>query len=296
FHIFNNLRNLFKKKFFTYLRDRYEDFYMDISKARVNYLNKQAKKLFDSKEGKGLREECTEALKQWDYNGDGATSALELYKNTTSIHDSIFPANSEYAKKAEDIAQKQFELYSKFQGNDGVLSAEEYWAALQSDENNELLEEYWALSDNYETEQWMDSTASGKEEKTNCEEALKQWDYDGDGKTSVDEINKNTVDIYNHVFKGDSEKTAKAQEIAKQQKDVYAKYAGDDGVLSASEYWTALQSEENGKLLDQYWDMRNEMAKDTAPKTKSSSIDSKLSTIFKKVFNSIKNTIKSFFK
>ena len=32
-------------------------------------------------EGKEWAKGCKEALKQWDYNGDGKTSAIEMYKD-----------------------------------------------------------------------------------------------------------------------------------------------------------------------------------------------------------------------
>ncbi len=225
---------------------------MGISQVRVNYLISMAQSLFDSKGEYGLREECTEALKQWDYNGDGKTSAKELYKNNLELDSFLFSGNKEYEKKAKELSLEQYKLYSKFQGKDGALSAEEYWAALQSQENGELLEQWHALKDVAETEQMLKSSKEGKALKKEIKNSLKKRDENGDGKTSVNELYNDMIELNKAVFKGDKAMLARANEISKQQRAVYAKYSGDDGILSEAEYYTALQSQENGELLEQW--------------------------------------------
>lgn len=98
----------------------------------------------------------------------------------------------------------------------------------------------------------------GKEYIESAKDALTQWDYNGDGKTSAKEMSESRSNVYANVFKGNDEFSKKAQEIAFAQDEIYAKYAGDDGILDEYEYVEALNSKENNALLEQYWDLKDE--------------------------------------
>ena len=94
-------------------------------------------------------------------------------------------------------------------------------------------------------------------EVESCKESLSYGDYNNDGETSAIEMYQSHASTYANVFEGNEELSARAQEIALQQGEIYAAYAGDDGILDEYEYNAALQSEENSALLDQYWELKD---------------------------------------
>ena len=65
-----------------------------------------------------------------------------------------------------------------------------------------------------------------------------------DGKTSTIDVYKSKSNLYSNIFADNKENAAKAEEIAQQQSEILAKYAGEDGVLSSEEYSEAVQTSE----------------------------------------------------
>ena len=92
-----------------------------------------------------------------------------------------------------------------------------------------------------------------------CKIGLNGADANGDGKTSGIEMYKNWSETCENVFAGNDAFLKRGEEIAIAQGEIYSMYAGEDGVLDEYEYNAALQSEEMNVLIDEYWDMKNEM-------------------------------------
>ncbi len=220
---------------------------INISSSKVNENIAKEKEWAKTPHGKEYIDEAGEALKQWDYNEDGHTSALEMYNNSSSIYKSVFAGNETFSKRAEDIAQKQYELYDKYAGEDGVLDAFEYSAALNSDENNELLNEYWEMCDVIEAQE-------GKNV-----DVLK-YDRDNDGQTNIVEFIQEKLDNFKEIFKsGNSDLKNKALDVVFNQAEIMSKYAGSDGILSAEEYQKALNNESFGASMEEYVKIKQQL-------------------------------------
>lgn len=202
----------------------------------------------DTQEGKEYCNGAKDALKQWDYNKDGKTSANEMYQDISKTYASVFRGNDEFSKRAQEIASQQAEIYAKYAGDDGVLDEFEYTAALNSSENNALLDEYWMLKDSMEAMQGENDI-----------KGLSHLDENNDKKTSIIEIFKDKLDIFSKIFQGDAETEQKATKIALDQSFILSKYAGDDGVLSQEEYQQALRSEGYGKTMSEYLDLKSQL-------------------------------------
>lgn len=213
---------------------------INIDQKLVNGYTSPSKQ--ESDEEKQYYNEANEALKQWDFNGDGKTSALEMYQDTSKLYSNIFAGNEAFSKRAEELAQQQYEIYNKYAGEDGVLDGREYVQALNSEENSALLEEYWEMKDFMEA-------AQGEEDI----KGLNRHDANNDGNVSVNEYLKDKIDLFNEIFKNESpELRNKALKIVLEQAIIILKYAGSDGILSQDEYQTALRSESFGKSMEQY--------------------------------------------
>ena len=103
----------------------------------------------------------------------------------------------------------------------------------------------------------MESSPKGQQIKEDCRVGLSYKDADGDGKVTVEEFSQYDNDLMDSIFSGNDEYAAKAKEIATAQNELYARYAGEDGILDEAEYNACLQSKENGALLEQYWELRD---------------------------------------
>lgn len=92
-----------------------------------------------------------------------------------------------------------------------------------------------------------------------CEEGLRNADLNGDWYTSGVEMYKNWSDTCALEFAGNEEFLKRGEEIAIEQGELYSRYAGNDGSLDVYEYYAALQSDEMGALIDEYWEMKDSM-------------------------------------
>ena len=92
-----------------------------------------------------VQENDVRGLGWYDSNNDGKTSAVDVYKSKSELYEKVFENNKESQKKAQDIAMKQAEILSKFAGDDGVLSSEEFAEAVDSLEYKKTVREYMDL-------------------------------------------------------------------------------------------------------------------------------------------------------
>lgn len=84
-------------------------------------------------------------LSHYDVNWNGDVSTIEIYKSKSDLYSKVFENNEESKVKAEDIAQRQAEILSKYAGDDGVLSSEEFAEAVDSLEYKKTVREYMDL-------------------------------------------------------------------------------------------------------------------------------------------------------
>lgn len=82
-----------------------------------------------------------------DMDKDGIFSGQDMQTFYSTVYKNVFADNSKLAERAEEIAQKQGELFIEYAGEDGALDIYEFLTALNSDENRELLDEYWSMRD-----------------------------------------------------------------------------------------------------------------------------------------------------
>lgn len=188
-------------------------------------------------------EECNIGLSFADYNNDGQTSGIEMYKDWSKTCSNVFEGNSAFQERGEEISIQIGEIYSRYAGDDGVLDAYEYNAALQSDEMSTLLKEYWDMMD------IMDAQ-NGKEVL-----GLGWYDSNNDGNVSSVEVYKEKSELYSEIYANNKEKSKKAEEIAQKQAEILRKFEGDDGVLSAEEYTEAIKSSEYKKTISELQDL-----------------------------------------
>ncbi len=216
--------------------------------------------------GKDYVEGAKGALTQWDYDGDGSTSAVEMYKSMSTTYANVFAGNDEYSEEAQKIALARGELYAKYAGDDGVLDEYEYVEALNSDENNELLDQYWALKNAMEALEGETDIIG-----------LTRYDSNNDGQTTIDEISQSMSALYSKVFEGDEEKTEEALSLAEFQSEILSSYdENSDGILSSEEYANALKSDEYQGTIEQYLELKNLF--DSNPEPEETTDDSTAST------------------
>lgn len=215
---------------------------INVSQDTINKNIQNAKKYLTDADVK----ECKEGLKNADKNGDGQTSGIEMYKDWSRTCASVFAGNEEFLKRGEEISIAQGELYSRYAGEDGVLDAYEYDAALQSDEMGALIDEYWEMKDAMEASQ-------GKS-------GLSRHDNNNDDEVTVSEYMTNKMNLYNDIFKDqDPALQQEALNIVLNQAEIISKYAGNDGKLSEEEYMQALRSETYQASMEQYTKIKQQL-------------------------------------
>ena len=214
---------------------------MDVSKISQQQINAN---IADAKKRlAGHEDGWNEALAQWDYNGDGQTSAIEMYENESSVFASVFEGHPEYAERAEQLALQRGELCLKYAGDDGIMDAYEYAAALGSEEDDVILAEYWEMKNEVEA---LNGETDIK--------GLSRYDSDGnrDGQTSAVEIYKSKAELNEQKYGDNPDIQAKADEISMRQAEILNKFAGEDGVLTSKEYAAGVQSDEYQETMREY--------------------------------------------
>lgn len=205
---------------------------MDISELQKSSFADVSQEDVLSKFGQEYIDEARDALKQWDYNKDGATSAEEIAKSISDIDSHVFEGNEPLSELAQQIADSQSEIYTRYAGKDGILDEYEYSEALNSDENNVLLEQYWELQD----------TQDALKGETDFP-GLERYDLNGDGKINPLEVYQKKTELYSKLYEGDEKKIREAKKIALDQAIMLNKYAREDGNISPEKYAEALRSE-----------------------------------------------------
>ncbi len=205
---------------------------MDITELQkssfVNVVKEDA--IFDF--GQDYVDGAREALKQWDYNKDGATSVDEMAQSISNTYSNVFEGNDALSELAQQIADSQGEIYTRYAGKDGILDEYEYSEALNSDENNVLLDQYWELKD----------TQEALKGETDLQ-GLQRYDLNGDGKINPLEVYQKKSELYSKLYEGDEKKIREAKKIALDQAIMLNKYAREDGNISTEKYAEALRSE-----------------------------------------------------
>lgn len=184
-----------------------------------------------------------DSLKQWDFNKDGKTSAIEMYKDTSDLYSNVFDGNDELLQKADGLALKQGEIYDKYAGEDGILDEYEYSEALNSDEYGKTLDEYWEMNaQNKFGQEYLDSMQS----------YTSGQDIDGDGKTTAEDMYQSRMDLHNDLFSHDPELMAEGQELAEKYKQAWQLYANSDGNIEGYNAALALNSDTFKELDAEY--------------------------------------------
>lgn len=98
----------------------------------------------------------------------------------------------------------------------------------------------------------------GKEYVDGAQEGLMLRDSNGDGQVSAIEMYKDTAEGWGSIFEGHEKFSERAEELNIAQGEIYAQYAGSDGVLDKFEFVEALNSDEMDVLLRELWEMKNE--------------------------------------
>lgn len=198
--------------------------------------------------------DCANANKLTDSgrfgNGDGKLQPKEMFGEAASLSKSIFSGNEQIFSKALELNSEQFEISQKFAGSDGVISAEEKAEMINSKEWVNSMEEYRSLYKEADC-----SKKYGTQYYNQGVEALKNMDKtvgNNDGKVSLQEYGTKIMNMYNSLFKKDTDKLEKSEQLAKLQVGIAAKFAGQDGNLSPAEYIEALNSDEYGKTLKDF--------------------------------------------
>lgn len=199
-----------------------------ISQSTINNNIKNAKKYMSKQDVA----DCKEGLFYADNNQDGKTTGIDMYKEWSETCNSVFQGNDTFIKRGQELATDIGEIYSRYAGDDGVLDAYEYNAALQSDEMDVLLQQYWEMKNITDAQ--------------NGEEVLGLGWYDSnyDENVTATDVYKSKTDLYSKVFEENEDNTAKAEQIAQKQSEILAKFAGEDGVLSSDEFSEAVQTSE----------------------------------------------------
>ena len=217
---------------------------MDVSKISQSYIDGRVEQYRNNMDEQTV-EECNVGLFYADQNGngDGQVSGIEMYKSWSETCAFVFEGHEAYAARGEEIAIAQGELYSRYAGEDGVLDAYEYNAALQSDEMGVLIAEYWEMKNEVEA---LNGETDIK--------GLSRYDSDGnrDGQTSAVEIYKSKAELNEQKYGDNPDIQAKADEISMRQAEILNKFAGEDGVLTSKEYAAGVQSDEYQETMREY--------------------------------------------
>lgn len=194
-------------------------------------------------------------------NGDGKLQANELAFEITSI----FLSDKNTAQAGVDLYAKIENIASKYALDDGAISAEAKAELINSKEWNEMLVEYRSLRDERKYLQKFEglnvNMDAARGYYSEAQEAMANVDKisgDGDGEVNAKEYFTHIWDLYKDLFQNDLTKIFKSFSIARQQEEIMAKYAGKDGVLSASEYMEGLNSAEYGETLKAYRELLGE--------------------------------------
>lgn len=199
---------------------------MNIDPVKINSnILKSASFMDETAAGKGYKKECEEALLQWDANKDGKTSVQEFAAHNVSLTDAVFSDNEELNQEARSILTFQMELYEAYAGDDGILSAEEYDACLQSEENGVLLDS------------WHDLKNQNAALHENLSEInLERYDLNNDGKTSAKEIYKAKLQNAEAIYGKNSAKYKEIKAEAKAEYKILKKGAEDKKDITAFDY------------------------------------------------------------
>ncbi len=222
--------------------------------------------------GQEYLDEAREALKQWDYNKDGSTSAEEMSKNISTTFSNVFAGNDALSELAQQISDKQGELYTKYAGEDGILDEYEYLEALNSDDNGVLLDQYWELKDTQEALQGETDL-----------KGLQRYDLNGDGKVNPLEVYQKKVDLYSKLYESDPVKQREAKKIALDQAIMLNKYARTDGNISSEKYAEALRSESYIGKTNDYLALNGVNSKITPQTVLQLNFDSELRELYEKL-------------
>ncbi len=199
---------------------------------------------------------CAESSKRDDKmhgNGDGKLSAAEFQASFTSLNASVFANNDSIKSYADDLVNSNKSLFEAYAGDDGVLDANEKANLLNSNEYNKFITQWRQLSNEME------------QQNNDTQTFLDSVDRFGnnDGKATVEEYLEHELLVYENVFKNNKDLLESAKEIAYESYEQMKKYAGDDGIISIKESMNHLDSEEYGKSLDKYWQLRDEQDRRT---------------------------------
>lgn len=170
--------------------------------------------------GKEYIEEAKDALPQWDYNGDGKTSAKEMSESMLRLDDAIFGSDSNFLARAKDLSSARSEIYAKYAGDDGILDEYEYAEALNSKENNALLEQYWDLQDEWSAVQHGNKAAeNSKKAMDSIKDTL---GYTGLNKNQQNEL----MNLYSDLANAENENAKDA--ISAEIKEKISEYGVSD--------------------------------------------------------------------
>ncbi len=191
-------------------------------------------------------------------NGDGALQANELALDMSSI----FLKDSRFGTQGKQLYKEIESFAAQYAFDNGVISPAAKADLINSGEWGSIIDKFKAL---FDEKKYMDNNVqslnndSAKQYYNEGKEAMQNLDLmhgNGDGKVTPNEYFNNSWGTYKNLFKDDPVKLIKSFFIAFQQANIMAKYTDPDGVLRPSGYMQGLNSEEYGKTLDAYWDLR----------------------------------------
>lgn len=189
-------------------------------------------------------EGCRAFLSSVDKDQNGQATVDEMTENITNMYTSLFSDNEALSGKAQELAAAESELYARYAGEDGVLDEFEYSACLQSQEHRALSEQYWELRD-------ANDAQNGDEVR-----GLGRHDSNNDGNATSGEMLKDDLNRNETLFGDNLSAYQAANEFSMAKAQIFSQYAGDDGILDASEYKEALKSDEYKKALAEYNQLR----------------------------------------
>lgn len=197
---------------------------------------------------------CADSSKRDDKaygNGDGKLSAEEFQASFMSTNASVFANNDNYKAYADDLVNANSELFKTYAGEDGILDDNEKANMLNSKEYDTFINQWRNLSDAME----QDNEDAGF--------YLDNLDKhgNGDGVATTEEFLEYQMQLYQEIFKDNKDLLKSAQDLAKNKYENMKKYADENGVIDKKAYMSSLNSEENNKLNDKYWQLRDEQDK-----------------------------------
>lgn len=107
--------------------------------------------------------------------------------------------------------------------------------------------------------QWMTTHPKGGQEIQECALGLHNTDYNRDGKTTAQELGQSWQSTLDYLFGNIPEYSEKISYLNSEIQSIFEQYAGEDGIFDVFEYEAAIQSEEYGSLVDEYWALRDEL-------------------------------------